>query len=365
MRAAPAWNRRLDLQRFAGERTLPATPRQRQKARERGQVARSAELSAAAGFLSASAVLAVGARLGVPGFAGWAAGAWAAPAPASLDIHGAMDLLTGGTWAFARLAGPPLCAAALGTLAVGIAQTGFVLSLRPLAPDLGRLSPLEGLRRVFSRRALVELAKALVKLGALCALVWAPSAHLVRSLLSATADPSGVAQLTYQATEAVLVRGGLLLAAVGAADYFYQRYEMDASLRMTREEVRQELRESEGDPALRARRRRRQRELARRRMLVDVRRADVVVANPTHFAVALRYDSRTMSAPVVVAKGVDFMAERIKTVARAADVLIIENPPLARSLHAATKVGQHVPAALYKAVAEVLAYVWRVRGRAP
>lgn len=363
MKAAGVWCRRMDLQRFAGERTLPATPRHRQKARERGQVARSTDLSAAAGFLSASAVLAVGARAGSGAFAGWAVGLWGTPPPPDLSIGGAMTVLTSGLWAFARLAGPPLGAAAAGTLAAGVAQTGFVLSLRPLAPDLTHLDPVQGLRRMFSRRALVELAKAAVKLGAICGLVWVPADHLVLVLLGGGLNPGAAAALTYGAAQAILLRGGLLLLAVGAADYFYQRSELDATLRMTQQEVRQEVRESEGDPAVRARRRRRQRELSRRRMLADVRHADVVVANPTHFAVALRYDGRTMAAPVVVAKGTDFMAERIKAIARAANVLIVENPPLARSLHAASKVGQHVPAALYKAVAEVLAYVWRVRGR--
>ncbi len=363
MSALPRCIHPIDLQMFAGERTLPATPRRRQRARERGQVARSPDLSAAAGFLAASAGLSAGLRLGGGSLMGWATTLWGQMPSSGLDIRGSMSLFTAGAWAFARLAGPALGAAALGSAAAGLAQTGLVVSLQPLAPDLGRLSPVAGLQRVFSRRALVEFGKALVKLAAMVGLVWGPADHLIQTLVGGGQNPDAAAQLTFTTAQTLLFRGGLGLLVVGAADYFYQRYELDVTLRMTREEVRQEMRESEGDPALRARRRRRQREMARRRMLAEVRRADVVVTNPTHFAVALRYDSRKMSAPTVVARGADFMAERIKAIARAAGVLVVENPPLARGLFRATKVGQHVPASLYRAVAEVLAYVWRVRGR--
>jgi flagellar biosynthetic protein FlhB len=153
--------------------------------------------------------------------------------------------------------------------------------------------------------------------------------------------------------------------AIAAADVLYQRWELDRTLRMTREELREEQRETEGDPTVRALRRRRQRELARRRMMAEVRRADVVITNPTHYAVALRYDPARMRAPVVVAKGRSLLAERIKAVAAAAEVVITENPPLARELYRAVPIGRPIPPALYQAVAEVLAFVWRVKRRVP
>ena len=353
----------FELQRFAGERTLPATPRRRQRAREQGQIAHSSDLSAAVGFLAAAAALAVRGPASFGSLAGWAQSFWGQAPSGDLDVQGVMALCAAGARVLVLTAGPILVAAAGAAAAVGAAQTGFAFSLQPLMPSFARLNPVEGLTRLFSRRALVELAKALLKVGAIALLVYGPSRGLLEQIVSGGLGAPAAASLAFAACRTVLLRAGVVLLAAGAADFFYQRSETDTALRMSREEARQELRESEGDPALRLRRRRRARELTRRRMLTEVRRADVVVANPTHVAVALRYDSARMASPQVVAKGVDLMAERIKAVARAAGVLIVENAPLARSLNSAVKVGQYIPASLYKAVAEVLAFVWRVRGR--
>jgi flagellar biosynthetic protein FlhB len=353
----------FDLQRFAlEERSLPATARRRQRARERGQVARSGELTAGVALLAAVGALAATVRGGVAGLQGWAAHVWGHLPAGGLDVGQTMAVWAQGGVALARLAGPPLIAAALGAAAAGLAQTGLVLSLGPLVPRLALLNPLGGVRRIASRRSLVELTKAALKAAAVIALAWGPAWRCLQALLGGQSAGAAAAAVG-AAVLAVLRRGAVLALAVGAADYLYQRYEHELTLRMTRAELREELRETEGDPAMRLRRRRRQRELARRRMLAEVRRADVVVANPSHYAVALRYDAARMSAPQVVARGVDFMAERIKAVARAAGVPVVDNPPLARSLYASVRVGQYIPATLYRAVAEVLAFVWRVQGR--
>ena len=353
----------FDLQRFAGERVLPATPRRRQKAREQGQVARSAELGGAVGSLAAAAALRVTAPSSAAAFAGWAAGLWGHLPSGALDIQGVGAISAGATRVVLVAMAPVLLAAALATAAAGIAQTGFVFSTTGLSPSLARLNPAQGVARIFSRRALVELAKSLVKVGAVVAVAFGPCRDLVAQATGGALSLVPLAALTLRTAETLLLRTGVVLLVAGVGDLFYQRYELDAQLRMTPQEVREETRESEGDPAMRARRRRRARELSRRRMLADVRLADVVLTNPTHYAVALRYDPARMAAPVVVAKGVDSLAERIRALARAAGVLVVENPPLARSLYAGVKVGTAVPAALYQAVAEVLAFVWRVRGR--
>lgn len=353
----------FDLQRFAGERTLPATPRRRQRARAEGRVASSADLTAAAGFAAAAAVLAAGGGRGVGAFAGWASSMWADAPAGALGAQGAAAVGTEALRALAGLAGAPLLAAAGAALLCGAAQTGFALSLRGLQPDLARISPLAGIQRLWSRRALVEAGKAALKFGALVLLVYGPAWTLLRAVAPGGSTAAQAAVLTFHTAVAVLLRAALVLAAAGALDFAYRRYELEQQLRMTRQEAREEQRETDGDPAQRARRRRRARELARRRMLVEVRRADVVVTNPTHVAVALRYDAAAMPAPQVVAKGAELMAERIRAVARASGVLIVENPPLARSLFAGVAVGAQIPPALYRAAAEVLAYVWRVRGR--
>ena len=355
---------RFDLQRFAGDRVLPATQRQRQRARERGSVARSADFSGGLALLAAAGALAVVGPAGVEAYGTWAAGVWGNLPSAPLAAGGAVALGLAGLHQAAGVVVPVLGAAlALGTL-VAAAQTGFLFSGAALAPKFERIDPSQGLRRIFSRRAGVEFVKSLIKVGAVLAVAWGPATRLVIALASGAATLPQAAHLTFTAVVGVCLRAAVVLAVIGAADYFYQRYEHDQTLRMTRQQVRDEGRETEGDPLLRSARRRRQRELARRRMLADVRLADVVLANPTHVAVALRYDPEQMAAPTVVAKGVASMAERIKAVARSAGVPVVENPPLARALHQGVVVGRQVPAALYQAVAEVLAFVWRVRGRA-
>lgn len=353
----------FELQRFAGERTLPATPRRRQKARERGQVGRSAELAGAAGLLAGAAVLRLGGAGAGATYAGWATGIWGHLPAGGLDASSAGSLLLAAGRASLAVAVPVMAASLAVTVFAGIAQTGLAFTPSALAPDLSRINPLQGLQRIFSRRALVELAKSLLKFLAVGALAVGPCLTLVREADAGTLGLPAIAVLTLGTAEAVLLRAAVVLLVAGLADFFYQRLETDVALRMTAQEVREEVREAEGDPALRARRRRRAREMARRRMLGDVPRSDVVLTNPTHYAVALRYDPEHMAAPVVAAKGADYMAERIRAVAAAAGVPIIENPPLARSLYAGVKVGGAIPAALYQAVAEVLAFVWRVRGR--
>ncbi len=378
-----AWG--FDLQRFAGERTLPPSPRRRQRARAEGRVPHSSDVTAAASFLAAAAAVAAGGAHGAATFADWASAVWGsagvpgaggpgalavagtagagAAVPGALGVPGTMGLLAEGLRMAATAAGPVLGAAAGGALVAGVVQTGFVFTLRPLQPDFSRISPAAGLQRLFSRQSLVEAGKAVLKFGVLALLVYGPCRSLVGQLVGGDLGAGGAAALASRTVVTVLLRAALVLGAAGAADFAYRRSALEAGLRMTRQEAREEQRETEGDPAVRMRRRRRAREMARRRMLSEVRRADVVVTNPTHLAVALRYDAERMGSPQVVAKGADLMAERVKAVARAAGVLIVENPPLARGLFAGVRVGQYIPPSLYRATAEVLAFVWRVRGR--
>lgn len=354
----------FDLQRFAGERTLPATQRRRQQARERGQVARSGELAGAAGFLAAAVALRVLAPAPARAFALWAKGLWGGLRPRGLGAGAAGSLLLTAGHLGAALLLPVAGLAAIVAILAGVAQTGFSFSAGGITPDFTRLDPLRGLQRLFSRQALFELLKSALKWVAVAGVAYGPSRAMVERAVADGLGAISAAGLLWRTVETVLLRTGLVLLVAGVADFAFQRYTTDQSLRMTLQEVRDETRVNEGDPALRARRRRRARELARRRMLGDVRRADVVLANPTHYAVALRYAPEQMAAPVVVAKGVDLLALRIRELAAVAGVPVVENPPLARSLYGGVAVGAAIPAALYQAVAEVLAFVWRVRGRA-
>jgi flagellar biosynthetic protein FlhB len=344
------------------QRTLPATPRRRQKAREKGQVAHSAELGPAFALLMAGWGLGTVGRMVSPAFVAWVTAVWSQP-PGELGLA-SVDALLQRALMIGGLAVVPLAAAIMLTavLAGGL-QTGFVFSAAALTPRLDTLSPVRGLERMFSARALADLLRSLFKFAAVAAAIYGPARSLIVTLPAMAGQIDGPVAMVWQTLTAVLVRVGLASLAIAAGDIFYQRWELDRTLRMTREEFKEELRETEGDPAIRALRRRRQRELARRRMMADVRRADVVVTNPTHYAVALRYEPTRMRAPVVVAKGRGWLAERIKAVAAAAEVVITENPPLARELYRAVAIGRPIPPALYQAVAEVLAFVWRLKRR--
>ncbi|MHB9145591.1 MAG: flagellar biosynthesis protein FlhB [Symbiobacteriia bacterium] len=353
----------MKLQRFA-EKTEPASQRRREQARERGQVARSPELTSAllllAGYFSLRFAGPAGYRvlrdLSVNSFGHLPTQDWTVT-----DVqHLTLNVLT----AAGRILWPVLLAGMIVAVTVDLAQVGFVFSLEPLALHFERLNPMSGLQRLFSRRALLELAKSLLKISLVGWVVyaairqqWTMFPTLVEMDLMVALSRIGSLAMT------VFLRAGLVLLLVAVADFAYQRWDHSQSLKMTKEEVKQEFRETEGNPQVRGRIRERQRAMARRRMLADVPKADVVVTNPTHYAIALRYEAGQMAAPVVVAKGADFLAQKIKEIAIQSGVPLVENKPLAQGLYRAVDIGGPVPADLYQAVAEVLAFVYRLKGR--
>jgi len=354
----------LNLQMFAEEKREAPTPRRRRRARERGQVFRSAELTAAAVLLMSFAAL----RLTAP----WMAGALKSLMRRCLSAPCRTDFTAGSTLALGSGVGgdvlwavvPVMAAAAAAGLGANLAQVGFLFTTRPLSPDLNRLNPVSGLTRMFSKRALIELFKATTKIaavGSVAFLTVQQNLPLLPRMLGADLG-SGI-DLVAGATGTLVVRVALVMAIIAAVDFFYQRYEHEVGLRMSRRELKDELKEVEGDPQVRGRIRQRQRQIARRRMMADVAKADVVVTNPVHYAVALRYDAGRAPAPVVVAKGRGVVAERIKAEARKHGVAVVENPPLAQALYKAVEIGSQIPADLYRAVAEVLAFVYRLKGR--
>ncbi len=239
---------------------------------------------------------------------------------------------------------------------------GWIFSLKPLQPNLSKLNPIAGIGRMFSINSLVELGKAIAKslvVGGIGAwAIW----HNKDSVMMLVAEPliAALPHLGYLLWMSfVTIMGGMFLIA--SVDVPFQLWEHNKKLKMTKEEVRQEARESEGDPQVKGRIRSMQREMARRRMMANIPTADVVVTNPTHYAVALSYSEKGMGAPVVVAKGSHLLAARIREIAIKNNVPILEAPPLARALHKHTELGQAIPEALYNAVAEVLAYVYQLR----
>ncbi len=255
----------------------------------------------------------------------------------------------------------------LGGLAIvgfgaSLAQTGFLWK-QSLPFDIGRLSPIKGFARLFTLRSVAEFIKALLDIaiiGGIGALILAQDIPRLPELVDY--DMWGLLSvmgwLTFKA--AAIIAGAI--AVVATADFFYQRFEWERSLRMSVQEVKEEHRDAEGDPMIRSRVRSIQRDMMRKRMMAAVPTADVVVTNPTHLAVALKYDQGNMAAPIVVAKGAGHLAERIRAVARQHGVAVIENKFVARTLYKLVEVGREIPADLYRAVAEILAFVFRARG---
>lgn len=262
----------------------------------------------------------------------------------------------------ALLCAPLALLLSLVALGSNLLQVGFLLSSRPLEPDLSRLNPLGGMRRMLSAQALAEVAKACAKVTLVAVAFGWPlrgaTGELARLLLL---DPRASLGTVGRLCAQGCARACALLALLAVMDYGYQRYRYERELRMTREELKDEVKEREGDPLVRARLRSLQRALARRRMVREVARADVVVTNPLELAVALRYEATTMRAPRVVAKGARRMARVIREIARRHGVPVVENRPLAQALYRMVEVGEEIPPLLYRAVAELLAYIYRLR----
>ena len=244
------------------------------------------------------------------------------------------------------------------------AQIGSIFSFDPIAMDLSKIDPMKGAKRMFSMRQLWEALRLILKIVATGTVAY----YLIRAEIftapqTIIEDPVKIMASMSLTAKSIFISMICVLMVFAAADFFLQKQEFAKNLRMTKQEAKQEFKEREGDPQIKARIRSVQRELARRRMMQAVKKADVVITNPTHIAIAIVYDKDKMMAPKVVAKGADFVAQKIKMIAAASGVPQVENVPLARTLYKSVKVGQNVPRALYQAVAEILAYVYRLKSR--
>jgi flagellar biosynthetic protein FlhB len=246
-------------------------------------------------------------------------------------------------------------------LGASVGQVGIVLT--PLKLHFERLDPLSGFARIFSRDGLAELLKSLFKMLVIGYVTYVTLQEEMTNLLAIGRLPLGaLLNYTFGLLGTLLIRAALALVILAVFDYLYQRWSHEQRLKMTKQEMREELRQTEGDPQLRARIRHVQREMSRARMMQNVPKADVVVTNPTHYAVALMYDREVMQAPRVVAKGVDLVAERIKAIARENKVSLVENALVARELYNNVELGQEIPEQFFRAVAEILAFVYRLKG---
>ncbi len=343
----------------AQERTEDATPRRRQQARRKGTVARSVDLNGAIVTVALLLTLPAAISLMSQGFL-------QAVRLGFRELPTTLDFATLSSKAAASASAPLVGLALLvGTaMAVGLAsnfaQVGFTFSGEALNPSLAKLNPVNGMKRLFSRQAAFEGFKALIKTALFGFVAFTAIRSRWDDLASLSSLPPAAAMATAGLVlRTVALRLAILWATLAAIDYFFQRKQVDKQLRMSKEELRQEMKESETSPELRAAMAQRRRKLVKGRMMDGVKTADVVITNPTHYAVAIRYEHGKDHAPILVAKGADLIAARIREIASENRVPIVPNPPLARTLYRKCEIGDAVPRDLFQPVAEVLAYVYR------
>lgn len=346
------------------ERTEPASGRKIQKARDEGNVPRSPELSTFVVLTAAGATIALMSDFLIDTLRRMMHNSLNFGQPDIASANMMTDNLARAGYDAVIILLPIFAVVVVAGVAANLLISGWNFTAKPLQFNFDKLDPLAGLGRMFAAQSLVELVKAALKGG----LIAGASAWMIwlqwDAILALSAEPLATAIPHFgRVTLYTFLAALAAFALLALIDVPYQIWHYHHNLRMTKEEVRQESKETEGDPQIKARIRSMQREQARRRMMQAVPKADVVVTNPLHFAVALRYDDKTMSAPQLVAKGTQLVAERIKEIARENHVPVIEAPPLARALHRHVEVGDAIPGALFSAVAQVLAYVYQLNNQ--
>lgn len=356
---------KLDLQLFAGEKTEPATPKKRQEARQKGQVAKSMDLPAA--FILFFSFLSF-----------YMLGGFMKEHMLSLfqsifydyllmkiSVDNAMQFFQSLLYEAMLILGPIFLLTMLIAVLSNYLQIGFLLSGDPLKMKFSKINPLEGVKRLFSLRAVVDFLKSMLKMTIIGVVVYMTLMSEKEDILMLAQLPlQEVLRFTSSLTLQLGLKIGIILVIMAIFDYIYQKYEHEKSLKMSKQDIKDEYKKTEGDPMIKGKIREKQRKMALQRMMADVPKADVIITNPTHFAVALQYDSSKMQAPTVIAKGTDYVAFKIKQVAKEHGVIMMENKPLARALYAQVEIGESIPADMFQAVAEVLAYVYKVRGKA-
>jgi flagellar biosynthetic protein FlhB len=352
---------KINLQLFAGEKTEKATPRRREEARKKGQVVKSTELITVLVLTLSLFAL----KYWLPRMALEFQNFYVYLMEFStteVSERSAMLLLEETILVTLKMAGPVILAALAAGYIANVMQVGFLYTTESLKLDFNRINPLSGFKRIFSKRAIAELLKTIFKT---CLVGYVAFSYLIGQfprlalLIDSTIATSlyTIGDITFKTLWRIL--GVLFVIAV--ADYAFQVYEYEESLKMSKQEIKEEYKNIEGDPQLKAKIKEKQRMLAMRRMMQDVPQATVVITNPTHLAIAIKYNDN-MAAPIVVAKGQDYVAQKIKEIAKENNVIIMENKKLARVLYEKVDIGMTIPMDLYKAIEEVLAYVYKLKG---
>lgn len=362
---------KYELQFFAkegegGEKTEDATPKKLEDARKEGQVAKSQDIGVAAILLIFfAAVRILGGLLyrtlvetfhflyeAIPQYAG------------DFNVARAMNLMMYSGRQTLLLAGPVMAILLVVVIIVNVAQVKWQPTMKPLQPKFSKISPVSGMKRMFSKDKIFELVKAIAKLLVLFYVIYNELSDewgMVVNIYSL--DLTSALQLLVNTVINIGLKISFVFLILAAVDYYYQRRKFKNDMKMTKQEVKEEYKNTEGNPQIKSRIRSKMQEVSRARMMQSVPEADVVITNPTHLAVAIKYDKDLGEAPVVLAKGADYLAARIKDIAAENKVEIVENKPLARMLYYNVEIGNQIPPELYQMVAEVLAYVYSIQGK--
>lgn len=354
----------LDLQFFSGEKTEKATPKKRQDSRKKGQVAKSQDVNTAIVLFAAFFLMfflgesmknivldlfriSFNEYIGMP-----------------LTEASVQTIFIQMVLKSAYLVIPVMGAALIGGILSNYIQVGFLFSTETIHFKLSKINPISGFKRIFSWRALVEFVKSILKISIVGFVVYLVLSTRFDDILILSQKSIDDALATI--ANIVVVTGlivSIVLLILAVLDYFYQKYDFEKNIRMSKQDLKDEYKNIEGDPLIKSRIKQRQREMAMQRMMQEVPNADVIITNPTHYAIAIKYDESKTDAPFVVAKGVDFIAQKIKLIAKENDVVMVENRPLARALYDQTEIGQVIPEDFFKAVAEILAFVYKTKGK--
>ena len=356
----------MKLDFFSGEKTEKATPKKKEKAREEGQVAKSQEID------TALSLIVIFFSMGL--FATFMMNAATNVFFATFDIMHNMEDIVNLQFAadfvvymFAQalnIIAPIFAIAFILGISTNLVQVGWHPTAKPLMPKFNKLNPISGFKKIFSMNSLLELFKSLFKFGIISLVIY-------NELIMEFANMFMFVNLplieSFQYIGSLVIRLGIVIGVwfifIAAVDFAYQRYKHGKDLRMSKHDIKEEFKQADGNPQVKGKIKQKMREASMRRMMQDIPQADVIITNPTHFAVAVKYDRSGSGAPKVVAKGVDHLAKRIKDVAKENNISIIENKQLARALYATVDIGQEIPPELYKAVAEVLAFVYKLKNK--
>lgn len=356
---------KLDLQFFAGEKTEKATPKKREDERKKGRVAKSQDVNTALLLLFCFILLAVLGSFMKNNMLDLYAHTFSEYIHWDIDIQSTMEIAYEVMIQFAKIVIPIMLIAVIISVAANLLQVGFLFTAEPLKFDLKKIDPIQGAKRIFSIRAIVELLKSLFKIvfiGTITfSIIWIFKDDM---MMVAFKDVESAIGFFGRMTIIMGIASTIALILLAVLDYMYQKYDFEKNIRMSKQDIKDEHKNIEGDPLIKSKLKEKQRQIAMRRMMAEVPKADVVITNPTHYAIAIKYDEAIASAPYVIAKGTDDVALKIKEIAKNADVLTIENKPLARSLYNEVELNEIIPEQFYQAVAEILAFVYQMEKRA-